>query len=421
MRLAIIGTGISGMASAYLAQRAGHDITVYEAAPVVGGHTRTLEVDYGGVPIAVDTGFIVFNEPNYPNLVGFFKHLGVATHKSDMSFAISVDQGKFEWGARSLDAVFGQRSNLLRPRFYRMVRDVVRFNREALARAQAAPQMSLRELLAALKVGEDFCRYYILPMGGAIWSAPTETMLDFPAHTFVQFFKNHGLLSFTGQHQWYTVTGGSRQYVQMVTAPYRDRIRTSCAVTRVARNADGVAVTDMRGETLPYDQVIFACHADQTLRMLTDATDDERAVLGVFHYQRNIAYLHRDSSVMPKRTRCWASWVYRTLSRGGQEQAQGIEVSYWMNLLQSIDQRHPLFVTLNPAQPINEALVFDRHEFEHPIFTNETARAQLELPKLQGQRRSWFCGAYTRYGFHEDGIMSAVAVARGLGMEIPWA
>lgn len=420
MRIAIIGTGISGMASAYLAHHNGHEITVYESAKAVGGHTRTLNVDYEGTPIAVDTGFIVYNTPNYPHLVGFFKHLGVTTQKSDMSFAVSVDQGRFEWGARSLGAVFGQRSNIFRPAFYRMIRDVIRFNREALSCVSAAPHMTLRELIATLKLGEDFCRYYLLPMGGAIWSAPTETILDFPAHTFVNFFKNHGLLSFSGQHQWYTVTGGSQQYVDKVTAAYRDRIRTECAVTQVTRNADQVFITDIRGETLSYDQVIFACHADQTLRMLSDATEQERAVLGVFHYQKNIAYLHRDTSVMPKRKRCWASWVYRLLSHGD-EKGQGIEVSYWMNLLQSIDHASPLFVTLNPAQPINEALVFNRHVFEHPIFTNETAHAQKQLPKLQGLNRSWFCGAYTRYGFHEDGIMSAVAVAQGLNMEIPWA
>lgn len=421
MRIAIVGAGISGMASAYLAQRAGHEITVYEAAERVGGHARTLEVDYDGTTIPVDTGFIVYNEPNYPNLVGFFRHLGVQTHKSDMSFAISVDRGRFEWGARSLNAVFGQRSNLLRPSFYRMIRDVMRFNREALTRAEAAPDMSLRQLLAALQVGDDFCRYYILPMGGAIWSAPTETMLDFPALTFVQFFKNHGLLSFTGQHQWYTVTGGSQQYVAKVTESYRERIRTGCAVTRVTRDGQGVSVTDVRGETARYDQIIFASHADQTLRLLADATESERRILGAFHYQRNVAYLHRDSSVMPARKHCWASWVYRTQSRGLNEAEQGIEVSYWMNLLQSIDERHPLFVTLNPAQPIDARLVFNRHEFDHPIFTNETARAQQELPTIQGEQHSWFCGAYTRYGFHEDGIRSAVAVARGLGMEIPWA
>lgn len=419
MRIAIVGTGISGMASAYLAHRAGHDITVYEASSVIGGHTRTKDIIYDGVPIAVDTGFIVFNEPNYPNLVGFFKHLGVKTHASDMSFAISVNRGQFEWGARSVNAVFGQRSNLVRPGFYRMIRDVMRFNREALALAEPSPDMTLGQLLDALHLGEDFRRYYILPMGGAIWSAPTDTMLEFPAHSFVRFFKNHGLLSFTGQHQWYTVTGGSKQYVAKVTAPYRDRIRAGCAVTRITRDAEGVTVSDSHGTNERYDQVIFACHADQTLRLLSDATDAERAILGVFHYQRNIAYLHRDTSVMPKRKHCWASWVYRMDGKAGE--ADGIEVSYWMNLLQTIDLRHPLFVTLNPAQAIPDELVFDRHEFEHPIFTNETAHAQRELPSLQGQRHSWFCGAYTRYGFHEDGIMSAVAVARGLGMKIPWA
>lgn len=419
--IAIIGTGISGMASAYLLQQAGHRVTVYEKASRVGGHTRTLNIDYNGTQIAVDTGFIVYNEPNYPNLLGLFRHLGVAVQKSDMSFAISVANGKFEWSARTLNSIFGQRSHLLSPKFYGMIRDVLRFNARALATVTAQPEMTLRDLIAHLKLGQGFMDYYLLPMGGAIWSCAPETMLDFPAGTFVQFFKNHGLLSLNGQHQWYTVTGGSQEYVKKITASYHDRIRTDCAAVSVTRHADGVTITDSTGAAEHYDEVIFASHANETLAMLADATAEERQILGAFQYQKNIAYLHGDTSIMPKRRRCWASWVYHTSEPGdAQERAHGIGVTYWMNLLQSIDNRYPLFVTLNPAQPIAPALTFNRHVFEHPIFTRETLAAQQQLPTIQGKNKSWFCGAYTRYGFHEDGLLSAVNVARAMGVTIPW-
>ena len=419
--IAIIGTGISGMASAYLLNQAGHRITVYEKAARVGGHTRTLNIDYNGTPIAVDTGFIVYNEPNYPNLLGLFRHLGVAVQKSDMSFAITVADGKFEWSARTLNSIFGQRANIFSRAFYGMIRDVLRFNARALATTAAHPEMTLRDLIAHLKLGKGFMDYYLLPMGGAIWSSAPETMLDFPAATFVQFFKNHGLLSLNGQHQWYTVTGGSQEYVTKITAPYRDHIRTNCAAVRVTRDAQTVSITDSTGTTETYDQVIFASHANETLAMLSDATAEERQILGAFQYQKNIAYLHRDTSVMPKRRRCWASWVYHTNAPGNDsERADGIGVTYWMNLLQSIDNRTPLFVTLNPAQPIAASLTFNRHEFEHPIFTRETLAAQAQLPSIQGKNKSWFCGAYTRYGFHEDGLLSAVNIAASMGAPIPW-
>ena len=421
-KIAIIGSGISGMGAAYLLHRAGHTITVYEKAPVVGGHSRTLTVDYQGQSIPVDTGFIVYNEPNYPNLVGLFKHLNVATHKSNMSFAITVDGGRFEWGARSLNAVFGQRRNLLRPRFYRMIRDVMRFNARALQTVNAHPTYNLGQLIKHLGLSDGFLRYYLLPMGGAIWSCPPESMLDFPAATFVQFFKNHGLLSFTGQHQWYTVTGGSKEYVKKITAPYLDQIRTNCAAVRVTRSNGLVSVEDSTGNTHTYDQIVFACHANDTLGMLADASTDETSVLGAFTYQKNIAYLHRDETIMPKRRLCWASWVYHATQPGhADERAHGIGVTYWMNLLQGISNKYPLFVTLNPHQPVADDLVFNRHEFEHPVFTAQTLSAQLRLPQLQGKNNSWFCGAYTRYGFHEDGLMSAVKVAESLGAPIPWA
>lgn len=419
--IAIIGSGISGMASAYLLHQAGHRVTLYEKSARVGGHTRTLTIDYDGTPIAVDTGFIVYNEQNYPHLLGLFRHLEVAVQKSDMSFAISVAGGKFEWSARTLNSIFGQRSHLFSMAFYGMIRDVLRFNAGALGAVKSNPDMTLRDLIIHLKLGQGFMDYYLLPMGGAIWSCAPETMLDFPAATFVQFFKNHGLLSLNGQHQWYTVTGGAQEYIHKLTAPYRDTIRTDCAVVSVARQTHGVKITDSTGRTEAYDRVVFASHANETLAMLTDATEEERQILGAFQYQKNIAFLHRDTSIMPKRRRCWASWVYHSNAPGNAcERTHGIGVTYWMNLLQSIDHRHPIFVTLNPEQPIAEALTFNRHEFEHPIFTHATLVAQERLPTIQGKNNSWFCGAYTRYGFHEDGLLSAVNIARDMGAPIPW-
>jgi predicted NAD/FAD-binding protein len=418
-RIAIIGTGISGMGAAYLLHQAGHDICVYEKNAMTGGHTRTLQVDYDGVQIPVDTGFIVYNVPNYPNLDGMFRHLGVQVQKSDMSFALSIDKGWLEWGARSLNAVFGQRRNLLRPSFYRLIRDIMRFNAGAEALVAAEPQLTLGEMVQKMQLGDWFLRYYILPMGGAIWSCPPKAMLQFPALSFVQFFKNHALLDIKNQHQWYTVTGGSREYMAKLTASFSDRIRVNCGVASVTRRNGQVQVTDVTGETQSYDRVVFACHANETLAMLEDATSSEREVLGAFHYQKNMAYLHRDTRIMPKRRVCWASWVYHAQGQAAGDEPD-IAVTYWMNLLQGIDASKPLFVTLNPVTPIDPALIFDTHLFEHPVFTHEAIAAQKRLPEIQGMHNSWFCGAYTRYGFHEDGLGSAVRVAELMGATIPW-
>ncbi|MBY0355548.1 MAG: FAD-dependent oxidoreductase [Rickettsiales bacterium] len=413
---AVIGTGISGMGAAYLLHPS-NDLTVYEQGDYIGGHTRTREVDYEGTRIAVDTGFIVFNNRNYPHLSALFKRLNVPVEKSNMSFAISVQQGAFEWGARSLNAVFGQRSNLLSPRFWGMIADVKRFFREAPALLETQTTLSLGELLEQMKMGEGFRRYFLLPMGGAIWSCPVETMLDFPALTFVRFFHNHGLLTFNDQPQWYTVSGGAREYVSRLTAPFRDSIRLNCGVTSVKRTENGVEITDVTGQTKPYDRVVFACHGDQALRLLQDATTNERAVLGAFTYQKNTAFLHRDIRQMPKRRACWASWVYAS---DGASRPDALAVTYWMNLLQNIDERTPLFVTLNPITPIPEALIFDQTEFEHPVFSAQAIAAQARIHEIQGTNRAWFCGAYQRYGFHEDGLNSAVEMAALMGVSPPW-
>jgi len=409
--IAVIGSGISGMAAAHLLNQ-NHRVTLYEKNDRLGGHTRTRNVRYDGRDIAVDTGFIVFNQQNYPELTGMFRHLDVATQESDMSFGFTLHGGDFEWGAFSLNAIFAQRRNLLRPSFYAMIRDVLRFFKHAPSVLDQTQEVTLGQWLEQMKMGDNFKRNFLLPLGAAIWSCPAETILQFPARSFVQFFKNHGLLSLNGQHQWYTVSGGSQRYIDKLQWAL-GTVRMSSPVEKVWRESDAMIVQS-DGAQERYDEVIFASHADETLGMLTDATHEEKEILGAFHYQQNIAYLHRDESVMPKRRRCWASWSYTA------DRMQNLSVTYWMNRLQSIDPDCPLFVTLNPVSPISPEKIFDVHEFSHPIFTRETMAAQQRIPEIQGKRGVWFCGAYQRYGFHEDGLLSAINVARALGARIPW-
>lgn len=417
-RIAIIGSGISGMGAAYLLNHSGHDITMYEKNPTIGGHTRTKFIDYDGKRLAVDTGFIVFNHLNYPNLCGMFNHLRVPTEKSDMTFSATVNGGEIEWGAANLNAVFGQRENLLRPEFYGFIRDILRFNHFALKTARKHPELTLGQLLDRLKAGEWYRKYFILPIGGAIWSCSLEQMLEFPALYFTQFFKDHRLLSVIGQPQWYTVTGGSYEYMRRLTFPYQDKIRTDCGVTSISRGTDYVDVTDTQGKTERYDQIVMACHGDQALAMLEDASDEETEVLRPFKYSINNAYLHKDTSIMPTRKRCWASWVYHADDTKPKQSV--IPITYWMNRLQNIEQSRPIFVSLNPLTEIAEEHIFDHHIFEHPIYTPESVAAQKKLPLIQGKQRTWFCGAHWHSGFHEDGLKSAVNVATALGAHIPW-
>jgi len=415
-KIAIVGTGISGLGSAYLLNP-DHEITVYEKAPRIGGHSRTVTIDYDGQAIAVDTGFIVFNRPNYPNLSGLFAHLGVPTHASDMTFAASIRDGWLEWGARDLGSVIAQRRNLLRPKFGMLVRDVMVFNSQAQDMVERHPELNLEGLIQKLGLGEWFRRYYLLPMSGAIWSCPPCEMMNFPARTLVRFFANHHLLSYKGQPQWHTVTGGSQEYVERLTASFAHRIRVNCAAVAVTRRDGSVQIKDATGGVETYDQVVMASHGDETLALLKDADAAEQTVLGCFRYQKNRAVLHRDTSLMPRRRRCWASWVYTS---DGDFFHPKITVTYWMNLLQGIDERHPLFVSLNPKREIPQDLIFDQTDFDHPVFDQAAIAAQVRVAALQGRRNTWFAGAHLGHGFHEDGLASAVRVARALGCAIPW-
>lgn len=415
-RIAIIGAGISGLGAAYLLH-ALHDITVFEKNAEVGGHARTRSARCKNYNVAVDTGFIVFNYRNYPHLSGLFKTLNVPVNKSNMTFAVRDDDENVEWGAQSVNALFGQRRNLWRPAFWRMLFDIVRFNARAAKTAEKNPAFTLGQLLDHMRMGAWFRQYYLLPMGGAIWSCSLEQMLAYPALAFTRFFKNHGLLTITDQPQWYTVTGGSREYVRRMTKNFENKIRVNADITRVARAHGKVVVTFADGSSETFDHVIFACPAAATRQMLSEATASEDYILSSFETQENTAYLHKDQSVMPRQRRCWSSWVYQTARRAPTDR---ICVTYWMNQLQDMPQDCPLFVTLNPLAPISDEDIFDRHVFHHPVYTTRAVRAQKDIADIQGLGNVWHCGAWLKNGFHEDGLSSAVDVVRALGGNVPW-
>jgi uncharacterized protein len=416
-KIAIIGTGISGLSAAYLL-RHDYDITVYEKEARLGGHARTLSIDYNGTQIEVDTGFIVFNYRNYPHLTALFKALDVQVEKSDMSLGLSLEKSGFEWGCKNLNAVFGQRSNLLSLRFWRMLREIFIFNKHALRTAKQNPDLTLQELLAQLGMSDDFKHRFLLPTAGAIWSTSPEKILDFPAYTFAIFFDNHGLLTINDQPQWFTVSDGSQQYVEKVSAHFKDSIRLNTGVATVTRSDEGVHVTTIDGDTACYDEVVIASHSNQALAMLANPSADEQRILGAMRYHANTAYLHNDPSFMPKRKAVWSSWNY--VCDNTHDTRPDITVTYWMNLLQNIPNTTPLFVTLNPPHAPKADCIFNKHVFEHPVYDMGMLSSQQQFNTIQGKDRIWYAGAYQRYGFHEDGIHSAVQIAKQLECTIPW-
>ena len=408
MRIAVIGAGISGMSSAYFLSK-NHDVHLYEVNDRLGGHARTLNVDIDGENINVDTGFIVFNNWNYPNILGLFKEIGVPYQDSDMSFGVSIDDGWLEYGSSDM---FAQKRNFLRPAYWAMLADIVRFNKHAPRYIERDINITMQECLDELKMGEWFRRYYLLAMGAAIWSCPIESIMRFPAKTFLSFFKNHGLLNIVKRPQWYTVTGGSREYVHRLIKGFKDKIRLSSAVTKVQKQGEQWCVN---GEA--FDQVIFACHADDAIEILEDP-EPYQDIIGAFDYQENHIIVHSDTSFMPKEKKCWASWVY--LSEGREDKNNAVSLSYWMNNLQGQNTQEPLIVTLNPGRKPKEDLILDEHYFKHPIFDVKAIKAQEKIRDIQGKDGVWFCGAYQRYGFHEDGLWSAVNIAKSMGVDIPW-
>ncbi|MDW4500106.1 FAD-dependent oxidoreductase [Sulfitobacter sp. D35] len=406
-RIAVIGGGISGMGAAHmLADEA--EVVLFEAEHRLGGHARTVIAGRNGDQ-PVDTGFIVFNYANYPHLAELFDTLGVPVVKSNMSFGASIDGGRMEYALHSLDALFATRRNTVVPQFLRMVRDIFHFNRHALRRASDR-SLNIGEFLGKMGTGTWFRDYYLLPLSGAIWSTPKERIMEFPAHAMIQFFENHALLNTYGQHQWYTVQGGSAQYVSRLEASLRSRgvgIRLKTPVQEVRRQHGKVTIRAHGGVSEVFDDVIFATHSDDTLRLLADASAQERASLGTIAYQPNEIVLHADESLMPRRRKTWASWVY-TEDRNAR--SDEIDLTYWMNSLQPIPQDDPHFVTLNSRRPIREELIYDQVTLRHPVYTLEALAAQQELQRNNGTDNTWFCGAWMKHGFHEDGLSSAVDV-----------
>jgi len=416
-RIAVIGSGIGGLGAAWALSRQ-HEIVLYEAADRLGGHAHTVEVEDDGRAVPVDTGFIVYNEPNYPNLVRLFDALGVPTEWSDMSFSVSVRGGAFEFRSRAL-GMFAQPSNALRRSTWRMLRDFRRFCREAPGILSSETRESLGEYLDGHNYGEEFRIDLLLPMTAAIWSSGLDRMLDFPVATLVRFLSNHALLQVGARPRWRTVTGGSRAYVERLSAGFRDRARLSTPVVAVRRHTDGVVVKDAHGGRDRFDQVVFATHADTALAILgAEATTDERAVLGAFRFQDNEAVLHRDPSLMPRRPAAWSSWNYLADGRGEPDRTKPVSLTYWMNRLQNLNTRQPVFVTLNPIrEPRGEAT---RFRYSHPQLDRAAMDAQGSLARLQGLRRTWFAGAWCGYGFHEDGLRAGLEVAAALGAPAGW-
>lgn len=417
MKTAIIGSGISGLGIAYLLNESGHNITIYEKNGYVGGHGRTVTIEVEGKQIPVDTGFIVFNYKNYPNLSSMFQHLGVEVAKSNMSFGVSINNGWVEYGTQRLANIIAQKRNLLRPQFWRMLWDINKFNSKA--KHYIDSNISLGECLDNLNLGEWFRKYYLLAMGGAIWSTPVDGMLGFPASTFIRFFDNHGLLTVNDQPQWYTVKGGSKEYIDKLVGRFKNKIKLDCAVQKIARKNGIVEITDSKGNVEEFEQVIFACHSDQALNILgEEATDQEKEIIGDFKYQPNSMILHSDESFMPRNKKCWSSWVY--LSDEREDKKDNVSLTYWMNNLQPLETATPILVTLNPSRRPKEDQIFDEYIFEHPVFDESAIEMQSRISEIQGANNTWFCGAYQRYGFHEDGLLSAVKVAENLGVKIPW-
>ena len=431
-RVAIIGSGISGLSCAWLLNQS-QDITLYEKDDRLGGHSNTVSFDLNQQKIDVDTGFIVFNPLNYPNLVRFLEKLNVASCDTDMSFAMSINDGQLEYSGTGLAGLFSQRQNIIRPKFWSMLLDLIRFYKEAPHFGAKTPidKISLGELLKKNRYRSPFIYNHLLPMAAAIWSTPVDKMLDYPAASFIRFCMNHGLLQVKDRPQWKTIVGGSKSYVDKIktelTNPEQaNKIRLNTHIKSISRANGKVRVSDIHGQVEEYDHVVFACHSDQALKLLSDATALENDLLSCFPYQKNQAILHTDTSLMPKRKKVWSSWNYLSSDFNSTEQPnpekQRVSVSYWMNKLQPLNTDTPIIVSLNPIKEPNPDSIIRSFFYEHPTFNQSSFTAQKQLWQLQGKQNTWFCGAYFGYGFHEDGLQSGLAVAEALGgTNRPWS
>ncbi|WP_122571409.1 NAD(P)/FAD-dependent oxidoreductase [Pseudomonas viridiflava] len=412
MKIAVVGSGIAGLTSAYLLNRS-HDVTVFESSDWIGGHTHTVDVQVDGRHHAIDTGFIVFNDWTYPNFIKLLGQLDVAFKPTEMSFSVHDPRTGVEYNGNNLNSLFAQRSNLLSPKFWGMLRDILRFNRlaiEDLENQRIAADTTLGGYLKNGGYGQRFIDHYIVPMGAAIWSMSLADMLGFPLQFFVRFFKNHGLLSVTNRPQWCVIEGGSRSYIEPLTASFREKIRLSCPVTRVERDQDGVTLHSAMG-TERFDKVIFACHSDQALAMLAEPSSAEQSVLGALRYAENDVVLHTDTGLLPDRRLAWASWNYRL---GGGEQ-QLAAVTYDMNILQGIESDTTFCVSLNQNAAIDPEKVIGRYRYAHPQYSLQAVAAQARWEEINGVDHTWYCGAYWANGFHEDGVVSGLRVAKAFG------
>jgi uncharacterized protein len=415
VKIAIIGSGIAGLTAAWRLHR-DHDITVFEANDYIGGHTATVDVDVQGRQYAIDTGFIVFNDWTYPNFIALLDELDVAWQASNMSFSLSCERSGLEYNGTNVNSLFAQRRNALRPSFLRMIWDILRFNREARELLQGeAADLTLGEYLARRGYSDSFRERYVVPMGMAIWSSTEQAMLDFPARFFVEFFERHGFLNIDDRPVWRTVKGGSREYVRRLTAPFRARIHLSTPVVKVRRDADGVVLSTASGDTARFDYVFFACHSDEALAMLDSPSPAEREILGALPYQPNDAVLHTDPRMLPRTPLARAAWNYHALDRSRGGRSDLLAVTYDMNILQDITAPVVFMVTLNRSDEIDPATVLGRYRYSHPIYTPAGVRAQARRSEISGANRSFYCGAYWRYGFHEDGVVSALWALEDFG------
>lgn len=417
-RIAVIGSGISGAAAAWLL-RDTCSVSLFEQDSRFGGHTHTVSVDEGAHPVSIDTGFMVFNRANYPLLSALFDHLDIATHPTDMSFAASFDGGRLEYAGTDLNGLFGQRRNLVRMDFWRLLKDILRFNRVASRALDAPPAAgeSLATFLDRHAFGGEFRERYLYPMAAAIWSSPSALIARFPAVSFLRFFANHGLIRLADRPQWLTVDGGSRAYLDRLIGDLGDRAHADAAVVRVERSNRGATLVFADGERADFDDVVFACHSDQALALLAQPTPDERRIVGAIPYQANRVLLHTDATLMPRQRRVWSSWNYL---REGARADDPVSVTYWMNSLQRLATQRDYFVSLNPTREPAADKVVGEYHYDHPVFDAGALSAQQQLHSIQGHQRTWFAGAWTGYGFHEDGMRSAVEVATALGARVPW-
>lgn len=419
MKIAIIGSGISGLGCAYLLSQK-HDITLFEKNSYLGGHARTINIEINEQEVPVDTGFIVFNKKNYPNLTGLFKFLNIDVTKSNMSFGISVDNG-LEYSTASISSLFAERKNIFNIHYIKMLKDILKFNKKAEQVLHSSNQnLTISELIEQLKLGMWFKNYYLLPMCGAIWSTPASKIENFPADTLVQFFKNHGLLTVSNQPQWYSVKKGSKEYIKKLINQISGKttIFTNSMIQKVIRENNAVTIIDSQSNRLHFDQVILACHSDEALNILDRPTKEETMYLSNINYQPNKITVHRDDSFMPANKKAWASWIYR--SSDYKDLMSPIGLTYWMNNLQNLNTDANIFVSLNTNKKPRDELTYDQYEFSHPLINSEAIKAQNNIQNIQGLNNTWYCGAWLGYGFHEDGLKSAVEIAKKLKVDIPW-